>query len=164
MRSEVKDEQIKEVRIIDEESKEHEEADGGRLQESGHWRQWLSREGIIRASACPDCQGMGVQRTCNPASILVNSSLSILNGAITTNKAIGYYANINGQFIATLKEVAKQQGWNIDTPWAALDDEIKQFEMNAYVFICLCRVDLRYFNNDSIRIMSMSIQTRKVDK
>ncbi|WP_449301290.1 ATP-binding cassette domain-containing protein [Pseudofulvibacter geojedonensis] len=76
--------------------------------------------------ACPDCQGMGVQRTCNPDSILVNPSLSILNGAISTNKAIGYYANINGQFIATLKEVAKQQGWNINTPWVALDDEIKQ--------------------------------------
>ena len=57
---------------------------------------------------------------------MVNPSLSLLNGAISTNKAIGYYANINGQFIATLKEVAKQQGWNIDTPWEKLDDEIKQ--------------------------------------
>lgn len=75
--------------------------------------------------ACPDCQGLGVQRTCDPDAIIVSPDISILDGAISTNKAIGYYADIHGQFMATLMEVAKQKKWDIKRPWLELEDEVK---------------------------------------
>lgn len=75
--------------------------------------------------ACPECEGLGVQRKCDPDAIIVSPKKSILEGAIAVNKAVGYYADVNGQFIATLKEVAKQQHWNIELPWQQLEKEVK---------------------------------------
>ena len=75
--------------------------------------------------ACSACAGLGVQRKCNPEELIVDPKKSILDGAISTNKAIAYYADINGQFMATLKEVAKTQHWNMDTPWRELTEEVK---------------------------------------
>lgn len=75
--------------------------------------------------ACPACQGLGVQRTCDPDAIIVSPDRSIFEGAIATNKAIGYYADVHGQFIATLKEVAKQKNWNLERPWQELESEVK---------------------------------------
>jgi len=75
--------------------------------------------------ACPDCEGLGVKLKCDPDAIIVSPDKSILEGAVSVNKAIGYYADINGQFIATLKEVAKQNNWDIELPWQELEDEVK---------------------------------------
>lgn len=76
--------------------------------------------------ACPHCDGLGVKLTCDPNEVIVAPHLSIWEGAVSTNKAMAYYADVNGQFMATLKEVAKQKNWNIDRPWQALEDEIKE--------------------------------------
>jgi len=76
--------------------------------------------------ACPACKGLGAQRQCDPDKIIIAPNLSIFEGAIVSNKAIAYYADANGQFIATLKEVAKQKGWNIELPWQILSEEIKE--------------------------------------
>jgi len=75
--------------------------------------------------ACPTCEGMGVQPKCNPDELIVAPEKSILDGAVSTNKAIAYYADINGQFIVTLKEAVKQNNWNITLPWNDLTDEVK---------------------------------------
>jgi excinuclease ABC subunit A len=75
--------------------------------------------------ACPYCEGLGVQLKCDPDAIIVSPDKSIVEGAVSVNKAIGYYADVNGQFIATLKEVAQQKKWNIDLPWNELTDEIR---------------------------------------
>ncbi|MBL6445412.1 ATP-binding cassette domain-containing protein [Fulvivirga sp. 29W222] len=76
--------------------------------------------------ACPHCDGLGVKLTCDPNEVIVAPHQSIWEGAISTNKAMAYYADVHGQFMATLKEVAKQNHWNIDRPWQALEDEIKE--------------------------------------
>ena len=75
--------------------------------------------------ACPECEGLGVKRKCDPDKIIVSREKSIFEGSLSTNKALAYYADLNGQFIATLKEVAKQKAWNIEGPWQQLDKEIK---------------------------------------
>jgi len=75
--------------------------------------------------ACPICEGLGIQLKCDPDSIIVSPQKSILEGAISKNKAVAYYADLNGQFMATLKEVAKQQGWNLNQPWQDLSEEVK---------------------------------------
>ncbi|MEL6558766.1 MAG: ATP-binding cassette domain-containing protein [Bacteroidota bacterium] len=76
--------------------------------------------------ACPACEGIGHQLKCDPDAIIVSPEKSIFDGAISTNKAIAYYADINGQFIATLKEVAYQKNWNLNQPWRKLSTEIRQ--------------------------------------
>ena len=75
--------------------------------------------------ACPECEGLGVKLKCDPEAIIVSPENSIFEGAIAVNKAIGYYGDSNGQFMATLQEVAKQKEWNITLPWNELSDEVK---------------------------------------
>lgn len=76
--------------------------------------------------ACPACEGLGVKRTCDPDEVIVSPDKSILDGALSTNKALSYYADVHGQFIATLREVAKQKGWDIEHPWQQLEEEAKE--------------------------------------
>lgn len=75
--------------------------------------------------ACPVCEGLGLKLSCNPDEVIVAPQQSILEAAASTNKAVAYYADVNGQFIATLKEAAKQKGWNLDQSWQQLDEEVK---------------------------------------
>ena len=75
--------------------------------------------------ACPACEGLGLKKTCDKNKIVVDVHKSIYEGAISGNKAIAFYADGYGQFIATLKEVAKQKSWNLDMPWKELDEKIK---------------------------------------
>ncbi|MFT4786983.1 MAG: excinuclease ABC subunit A [Cyclobacteriaceae bacterium] len=76
--------------------------------------------------ACPECEGLGVKLRCNPEEVIVSPDRSVLEGALSVNKAVGYYADSNGQFMATLKEVAKQKQWNIQRPCQQLENEIKE--------------------------------------
>lgn len=76
--------------------------------------------------ACPECEGLGAKRTCDPEEVIVSLDKSILEGALSASKALSYYADLNGQFIATLKEVAKQQHWDIEHPWLQLEEEVKK--------------------------------------
>ncbi len=75
--------------------------------------------------ACPECEGLGMQRRCDPDEVVVAREKSIFEGALSVNKAIAYYADVNGQFMATLKEVAQQQQLDIDRPWQQLEEEVK---------------------------------------
>ncbi|MGB3464387.1 MAG: hypothetical protein WBA74_03920, partial [Cyclobacteriaceae bacterium] len=76
--------------------------------------------------ACPACEGLGYQLRCDPEAIIVSSGKTIFDGAISTNKAIAYYADPNGQFMATLRDVARQKNWDLDRPWQELDTDIQQ--------------------------------------
>jgi len=75
--------------------------------------------------ACPNCNGVGIKLKCDPDEVIVAPDKSILDGCISPNKAIGYYGDLNGQFIATLKEVAKQNKWDIERPWCELEKEVQ---------------------------------------
>jgi excinuclease ABC subunit A len=75
--------------------------------------------------ACPECEGLGMKLKCDPDEVTVAPDKSIFEGAVSENKAIAYYADLNGQFMATLKEVAKQKQWNLHRPWEVLEDEVK---------------------------------------
>jgi len=75
--------------------------------------------------ACPDCDGIGSQLNCNPDEVIINPEKSLLDGAISSNKTIAYYGDINGQFIAILKTVASAQGWDINKPFYELNKSIQ---------------------------------------
>ena len=76
--------------------------------------------------ACPECEGLGVNLKCDPDEVIVSPELSIFEGAFSANKTVGYYTDLNGQFMATLKEAAKQNNLDIDRPWQELEDHVKQ--------------------------------------
>jgi len=75
--------------------------------------------------ACPVCNGLGLKLECNPDEVITSPDKSIFGGGVSSNKAIGYYADTNGQFMATLKEVAKQNNWNIERPLNQLDKKVQ---------------------------------------
>jgi len=76
--------------------------------------------------ACETCKGMGVVETCDPDRIVVDPNKSLLDGALSENKALRYYSNPNGQFMATLETIASQKKWNLSLPWNQLSGEIQQ--------------------------------------
>ena len=76
--------------------------------------------------ACPDCEGLGLRPTCNPEEVIALADRSVLDGAASENKALAYYADAKGQFIATLKEAARQLNWDISVPWQELNQEIQE--------------------------------------
>lgn len=76
--------------------------------------------------ACPDCSGLGLQHRCDPEEIIIAPDKPLMEGATSSNKALTYYTDPHGQFIATFMEVARQKAWNIDLPWEALEEEVKE--------------------------------------
>ncbi len=76
--------------------------------------------------ACPACAGLGIKLKCDPDKVLVAEDKTIFEGALSKNRAMAYYADVNGQFMATLREVGKQKKWNIERPWQELEDELKE--------------------------------------
>lgn len=76
--------------------------------------------------ACDTCKGMGVVESCDPDQIVVDRNKSLFDGALSENKALKYYANPDGQFMATLKRIAHQKKWDLSQPWNQISEEIQQ--------------------------------------
>ncbi len=76
--------------------------------------------------ACLECEGRGSILQCDPEEVIIAPTHSLLEGACSKNKALSYYTDPDGQFIATLLEAAKQHGWNLDHSWSSLERELQQ--------------------------------------
>ncbi len=72
--------------------------------------------------ACPECSGLGVQRQVDPALIMPNMTLSILDGGI---QASGW-GNIKNDSIALMyfNALSKRYHFRLDTPLRDLPDEV----------------------------------------
>lgn len=75
--------------------------------------------------ACTTCAGLGYELKADPDLIITDPTRSVLDGACSTNKAVKYYADPGGQFMATLRTAAAVKGWDLDVPWHGLSDEVK---------------------------------------
>ena len=75
--------------------------------------------------ACTTCGGLGYELKADPDLIITDPTRSVLDGACSSNKAVKYYADPGGQFMATLRAVAAAKDWNLDMPWNGLADEVK---------------------------------------
>lgn len=75
--------------------------------------------------ACETCKGMGVVETCDPDKIVVNPNKAILEGALADAKALKYYSNPDGQFIATLNTIASEKKWDLAKSWNDLPREVQ---------------------------------------
>ncbi|GAB5416634.1 MAG: hypothetical protein Crog4KO_21220 [Crocinitomicaceae bacterium] len=67
--------------------------------------------------ACETCKGMGVVETCNPDEVIAHPKKSLFEGALSENRALKYYSNPDGQFMATLQTIFDEEGWELNQPW-----------------------------------------------
>ncbi|WMI79994.1 excinuclease ABC subunit UvrA [Anaerotignum sp. MB30-C6] len=76
--------------------------------------------------ACHTCNGLGILYEVNPDSIVVNDSLSVLDGATA------YFGKLRGKkptgnwMVGELFAIAKDMNINLDEPWKDLPDGFKQ--------------------------------------
>ncbi len=76
--------------------------------------------------ACPKCKGLGKYPETDADKLIINPEKPLLDGATSSNKALQYYVDPNGQFMATLRAVAAFHQWNIDIPWNELTPEVQR--------------------------------------
>lgn len=76
--------------------------------------------------ACPDCDGLGYLLRCVPYKLITHPERSILEGAMAGHKTGLFYGDPYGQYIATLKEVARQVGIDLSLPWNKLSDHARK--------------------------------------
>ncbi|MEM6987956.1 MAG: excinuclease ABC subunit UvrA, partial [Pseudomonadota bacterium] len=70
--------------------------------------------------ACTGCDGLGVEQFFDPVRVVEDSSLSIAEGAVRGwDKKTGY-------FYQQMQSLAKHYGFDLDTPFAELDDEAQR--------------------------------------
>jgi excinuclease ABC subunit A len=70
--------------------------------------------------ACPECEGLGVQLSASPASVVRDPSLSIREGALAVTMASKrglLFPHVDFRF---LERIAKAHGFDLDTPWRKL--------------------------------------------
>jgi excinuclease ABC subunit A len=78
-----------------------------------------------KLGACTKCKGNGFEKECDPNIIVTDPDKTIFDGALNANKTAQYFTNPEGQFIATLKEIAAQKKWDINLPWKNLSADIQ---------------------------------------
>lgn len=82
-----------------------------------------------QAGACPTCDGLGFQLTCDPDKLITNPELALKHGAMKGSKPGLFYGDPFGQYMAILDEVGKIQHINFDLPWEDLDKKAKEIAL-----------------------------------
>lgn len=74
--------------------------------------------------ACPDCGGIGELSKINPSLLVVNEDISLIEGAVhCTGWAGPEFPDSMAHMYYT--SIAKHYGFDINTPWRELSDEVK---------------------------------------
>ena len=76
--------------------------------------------------ACKSCNGLGTILECDPKQVIQYPEATIFEGALRDNKALNYYGDQNGQFMATLKKAAGEQSLDIGLPWNELSPKAQK--------------------------------------
>ena len=79
-----------------------------------------------QSGACPACDGLGVNLTCDPEKLITHPHLSIREGALQGSKPGKFYGDVHGQYQAILQAVAEEHQLNLDLPWQELDERQKE--------------------------------------
>ncbi len=96
--------------------------------ENGHLCNVLSNHFSFnhQAGACPECDGLGYQLTCDPEKLITNPELSIIAEAMKGTKTGKFYGDIHGQYVATLKEVGRKLNIDFSVAWNDLNEKAKE--------------------------------------
>ncbi|MBN1650001.1 MAG: ATP-binding cassette domain-containing protein [Bacteroidales bacterium] len=58
--------------------------------------------------SCASCSGLGTKLSSKPHLLISDRSKSLFNGAFASHKSIQFYADLNGQYLATLQKVGER--------------------------------------------------------
>ncbi len=100
--------------------------------------------------ACPKCQGIGTEMEIDPENIILNKSLSILEGAIAP------VGEPRGRFLRELNSIAFKYDLDLNTPW----ENIKEKDRNIILYGAdywegvIPYLDRRHLNTESDWIRS----------
>ncbi len=72
------------------------------------------------AGACPACDGLGYQDFFDPARVITHPELSMAGGAIRG------WDRRNAYYFQMMQALSAHYGFDIETPWKALTDEVRQ--------------------------------------
>ncbi|HEB98277.1 MAG TPA: excinuclease ABC subunit UvrA, partial [Thiotrichales bacterium] len=72
------------------------------------------------AGACPECDGLGVKQFFDPERVVAHPHLSLAGGAIRG------WDRRNAYYFQLISSLADHYGFDIETPFEALDEEIRQ--------------------------------------
>ncbi|MFT5821254.1 MAG: excinuclease ABC subunit A [Crocinitomix sp.] len=78
-----------------------------------------------KLGACPKCKGHGIEKKCDPDTLIIDPEKTIFDGALNANKTAQYFTNPQGQFIAILKTIGTQKNWSLQQSWQELSAEIQ---------------------------------------
>jgi len=81
------------------------------------------------SGACPVCNGLGIELTCNPEKLITNPDLALNQGAMKGSKPGLFYGDPYGQYMWILHTVGQSLKINFDKPWNELDDYAKQIAL-----------------------------------
>ncbi|MFC2151498.1 excinuclease ABC subunit UvrA [Bacteroidota bacterium] len=79
-----------------------------------------------QTGACPVCNGLGFQLTCDPDKLITHRDQALGTGAMKGSKSGQFYGDPFGQYMATLNEVGKQLKIEFKIPWKNLDEKAKE--------------------------------------
>ena len=82
-----------------------------------------------QAGACPVCNGLGVELTCDPEQLISNPDLALNDGAMNGSKTGKFYGDPFGQYMAILNTVGSEQGINFSQSWESLSDKAKNMAL-----------------------------------
>ena len=80
---------------------------------------------------CAICDGMGEELLPDLDKIVLDVESSISEGLFEHNKALAYYGQAGGQYMAILNEVGREYGFNLETPFIKLTNEQKEMVVNG---------------------------------
>ena len=72
---------------------------------------------------CGICDGVGEEMLPDLSKIVLNEDLSIAEGLFEHNKALRYYGQAGGQYMAIVGEIGKEYGFSLKTPFKQLNKE-----------------------------------------
>jgi excinuclease ABC subunit A len=73
--------------------------------------------------SCPECSGLGSVLGSTPDLFIAFPEKSLLEGAFVKQKSIQFYADPNGQYLATLKKVGEEYGIDYEKAYQSLSKE-----------------------------------------
>ncbi|MFO7829345.1 MAG: ATP-binding cassette domain-containing protein [Bacteroidales bacterium] len=77
------------------------------------------------AGACPVCNGLGFELTCDPEKLVSNTDLALKKGAMNGSKTGKFYGDPFGQYMAILTAVGDNYGIDYSQSWKYLSDKAK---------------------------------------
>ncbi|MCP5313485.1 MAG: excinuclease ABC subunit UvrA [Chromatiaceae bacterium] len=87
--------------------------------------------------ACPTCDGLGVEQFFDPDKIVANPELSLAGGAVRG------WDRRNAYYYQMIRSLAKHFGFDPETAWQALPDEVRQVILGGSGFEA---IEFSYFN------------------